>query len=188
MRTVTLFERTQMTSIDEVGDYLQKNSLRLATAESCTAGLVISLLGEVSGCGEWLECGFITYSPEAKMQVLNVDGRTIERYGLSSEEVAREMARGALKNSGANVAIANTGVAGPDDAPDGTKAGTVCFAWAFHRQDGSNPIYSATRVFEGGRNCVRRAASEYAIASIPNYHRQAKESDTRDAVDVELGI
>jgi PncC family amidohydrolase len=188
MGTVTLFERIHMTSISEVGEYLQENSLRLATAESCTAGLVISLLGEVSGCGEWLECGFITYSPEAKRQVLNVDHRTIERYGLSSEEVAREMARGALKNSGANVAIANTGVAGPDDAPDGTKAGTVCFAWAFHDEDGRNPIYSETRVFEGGRNSVRRAASEYAIANIPNYHRHAKESDTRDAVDVDFDI
>ncbi|WP_016834540.1 CinA family protein [Herbaspirillum lusitanum] len=155
-----------MNSFLQVANYLHANSIRLATAESCTAGLVASMLGAIDGCGDWLECGFVTYSPAAKIRVLGVNPATIERYGLSSEEVAREMAEGALKKSGANVAIANTGVAGPDDAPDGTKAGTVCFAWGLQREDGAIRIHSETKLFEGDRNAVRHAAATYAIENL----------------------
>ena len=149
--------------------YLQSHSQHLVTAESCTAGLIASLLGAVNGCGDWLECGFVTYSPAAKIRLLGVKLATIEEYGLTSEEVAREMAKGALEKSGADIAIANTGVAGPDDAPDGTKAGTVCFAWGHHSEDGAIKIYSETQLFSGGRNEVRRAAARYAILNIERY-------------------
>jgi nicotinamide-nucleotide amidase len=158
-----------MTAIHDVAKYLHANAMRLATAESCTAGLVASLLGDIDGCGEWLECGFVTYSPQAKIQVLNVRSGTIEQYGLSSEEVAREMAEGALKRSGANVAISNTGVAGPENAPDGTRAGTVCFAWARQNSEGTIHVQSETCLFDGERNNVRRAAAEFAIINIIKY-------------------
>jgi PncC family amidohydrolase len=160
-----------MTMLTDVADYLLANSMRLATAESCTAGLVASMLGDIDGSGDWLECGFITYSPEAKMQVLGVSPVTIEEYGLSSEDVAREMALGALRKSGANVAVANTGVAGPDDAPDGTKAGTVCFAWAFQDTEGAIQIHSDTHSFAGGRNAVRREAAKFVISNIRRHCR-----------------
>jgi len=155
-----------MKILPELAHYLHANSIRLATAESCTAGLIASMLGAIEGCGDWLECGFVTYSPDAKIHLLGVDPATIEQYGLSSEQVAREMAQGALKKSGANVAIANTGVAGPDDAPDGTKAGTVCFAWALQGEDGVIRTYSETKIFSGDRNAVRHAAAEFAIENL----------------------
>ena len=158
-----------MNSLLEVAKYLHTNSMRLVTAESCTSGLVASMLGAIEGCGDWLECGFVTYSPEAKIRVLGVTPATITQYGLSSEEVAREMAEGALKKSGANIAIANTGVAGPDDAPDGTKAGTVCLAWSIQGVDGTIRTYSETELFNGDRNAVRHAAAKFAIENIRRY-------------------
>ena len=93
--------------------YLQDNKLKLVTAESCTAGMIASTLADEPGSGSWLECAFVTYSEEAKMHYIGVKPETIERYNLTSEEVAREMSEGALKTANANVAIADTGVAGP---------------------------------------------------------------------------
>ena len=158
-----------MNYLDEVTDYLLKNQLMLVTAESCTAGLVAATLGDCSGCANWLACGYVTYSPESKNYMLGVNLETIKQKGLTSEEVAVEMASGAIKNSHANVAIANTGVAGPENAEDGTPAGTVCFAWAFN--SGSEIItYAETHRFKDDRNGVRKAAVEYGLQRIPHYH------------------
>ena len=110
--------------------YLRTHNLVLTTAESCTAGAMVSLLAAVPGTGEVLESGYVVYSPSAKRRLLGVSQQTIERYGLTSEAVAWEMALGALKDSDATVAIASTGVAGPEPQ-DGIAPGTVCFAWAF---------------------------------------------------------
>lgn len=115
-----------MEFLEDFSHYLAAQKLKLATAESCTAGLIISMLGDCEGCGAWLECGFVTYSADAKSTVLGVRPETIRQHGLTSSQVATEMVEGALKRSRGNVAIANTGVAGPDAAQDGTPAGTVC--------------------------------------------------------------
>lgn len=93
--------------------YLKNNKLVLSTAESCTAGCLVALLAAIPGTGEVLESGYVVYSPSAKKRLLGVSAETIERYGLTSEAVAREMALGALRDSDANVVIATTGVAGP---------------------------------------------------------------------------
>ena len=156
--------------LDKLTLYLDEQNLILATAESCTAGLVASMLGEVSGSGEWLDCGFVTYSVESKNHLLGVSLETIDRYGLTSEQVATEMATGALKNSKANVAIANTGVAGPENGDDGTLAGTVCFCWAF-RDNGSINTFTERLQFKQDRNGVRKAAAEYGLERIPYYHQ-----------------
>lgn len=148
--------------------YLHENRLKLVTAESCTAGLIASTLAEAPGSGSWLECSFVTYSPEAKMSCLGVRGETIERFNLTSEEVAREMAEGALRLSRANVAIADTGLAGPGGEGD-IPAGTVCFAWSFQSGD-KIATFSETRRFPGERNEVRQSAAEYAISRIWHYH------------------
>ncbi len=103
------------------------------------------------------------------MHILDVRKETIDRFNLTSEEVAREMVQGALQISEANVAVANTGVAGPADGDGGIPAGTVCFAWAF-RMDGDPRLFSETRHFEGDRNAVRQTAAEYAITRIPALH------------------
>jgi PncC family amidohydrolase len=148
--------------------YLKQQRLRLATAESCTAGMVISLLADVEGSGALMDCGYVVYSPEAKKRLLGVLQETMDTYNLTSEEVAREMALGALRDSTANVAIANTGVAGPD-AMDGIPPGTVCLAWAFHYAK-QNVVFSRTLHFEGDRQVVRRAAAEYSILHVEHFH------------------
>jgi nicotinamide-nucleotide amidase len=160
-----------MTAAEQAITYLRRQGLKLATAESCTAGMVISLLAAVEGSGSLMDCGYVVYSPEAKKRLLGVRQSTIDTFNLTSEEVAREMALGALQDSTANVAIANTGVAGPD-AMDGIPPGTVCLAWAFHYAK-RNFVFSRTLHLDGDRRQVRRAAAEYAIRHIEHFHRAA---------------
>lgn len=160
-----------MESLDRISDYLDENKLRLVTAESCTAGLVAAMLGDMPGCGSWLECGFVTYSPQAKNRLLGVRFETIDKFNLTSEEVAREMAEGALRGSRANVAVSNTGVAGPSSGDGDIPVGTICFAWGFEHYGGI-VVFSETRRFDGDRNAVRKAGAEYAIERILYYHGQ----------------
>jgi PncC family amidohydrolase len=162
-----------MDNLQDISDYFDTHKLRLVTAESCTAGLVIATLGDMPGCGSWLETGFVTYAPEAKCRILGVDRKTIEKYNLTSEPVAREMVEGALRNSGANVAVANTGIAGPA-SEDGIPVGTLCLAWAFEHH-GTTVVFSETRHFDGDRNAIRKAGADYAIRRIVFYHRQLLE-------------
>ena len=159
-------------TVSKVALYISEHELTVCTAESCTAGLIASLLAEVEGCGDWFEGGFVAYSPNAKGKLLGVSEETINFHGLTSEPVAREMAIGALKYGTARAALSNTGLAGP--APDGENlpAGTQCFAWAFSRPDGIR-VYSETRVFSGDRNQIREAAALYVIVRLPDYHRQS---------------
>ena len=158
-------------NLDSVLRYLQENHLKLVTAESCTAGMVASTLAERPGSGSWLDCAFVTYSEEAKVAVLGVRQETIDCCNLTSEEVAREMAEGALRISRANVAVSNTGLAGPSNGDSDIPVGTVCFAWCFQDGDGVT-TYSETRKFTGDRNQVREASTEYAISRIWHYHNE----------------
>ena len=160
----------EMQKLRSIGDYLERHGLRLVSAESCTVGLVVAKLGDLPGCGKWLECGYVTYAAEAKCRCLGVNPDTIERYNLTSEPVAREMAEGALRNSSAMLAVSNTGIAGPEPE-DGIPPGTICFAWAFEHQ-GTTSVFSETRRFEGDRNTVRKDAADYAIERIVFYHQQ----------------
>lgn len=161
---------------ERITKYLQNQELKLATAESCTAGLVVSELAGVAGSGACLDCGLAIYSPEAKNRYLKVSFDTMEQYGLTSEEVALEMAIGALKRNDANVAVSNTGVAGPGSADDGTPEGRVCFAWVFRCGDRIY-TYSETRDFDGERNAVRLSAAHYCLEQIPSYHQKALAED-----------
>lgn len=160
-----------MDMLEEITGYLKDNQLTLATAESCTAGLIVSELARIPGSGGCLDCGLAVYSAESKNRYLNVSFDTIDRHGLTSEPVALEMALGALNRNNANVALANTGVAGPKPGDDGTPIGTVCFAWAF-RSGGQTFDFCETRHFDGDRNEVRYAAAHYALERLPHYHRQ----------------
>lgn len=161
----------QLTALPSIAEYLKQKSLLLSTAESCTAGQMIALLASVPGAGALLERGYVVYSPEAKQRILHVDGQTIQACGLTSEEVALEMARGALGGGPANVAVATTGVAGPDPV-DGIEPGTVCIAWIFQSQSRS-VSFTRTEHFSGGRLEVQIAASLHALAMIPRFHAQA---------------
>lgn len=160
-----------METLQQLSDYFDQHKLMLVTAESCTAGLVVATLGDLPGCGSWLDCGFVTYAPEAKSRCLGVKPETMEQFNLTSEQVAREMVEGALRNSRANVAVSNTGVAGPSNGEGDIPVGTVCFAWGFEH-NGLVVVYSETKRFDGERNQIRKAAADHAIWRIPHYHAQ----------------
>ncbi|WP_130930757.1 CinA family protein [Pseudomonas sp. Sample_24] len=159
-----------MSIADDTVEYLRDNALVLTTAESCTAGKIVTLLSEVEGSGEFIECGYVVYSPQAKQRVLHVSPRTIETFNLTSVEVAREMALGALRDSTANVAVATTGILGPEDV-DGIPAGTICFAWAF-QSSGEHCLFSHEHRFIGSRCEVQTQATEYALQWLPHFHRR----------------
>lgn len=171
-----------MADFAELVEFMDHNGLCLATAESCTAGLMASLLADVPGCAAVLYGGFVVYAEAAKRASLDVSADTIARFGLTSEQVAAEMALGALRASGANIAVANTGLAGPPDPADGAQndgdgegdgsvpEGTVCFACAL-LTDGKPRLICETRRFPGRRNVVRRAAARFALQRIPHYFR-----------------
>lgn len=159
--------------------YLTSQKLVLATAESCTAGTIVATLSDIEGCGEFLECGFVTYSQESKKRLLNVQASTIDTYTLTSEEVAREMAVGALRSSSANVAVATTGVAGPKPM-DGIPPGIVCLAWAYQVSSTKEPrLFSQTIRLQGDRHQIRKAASNVAINGIVHFHRKILDGEAR---------
>lgn len=118
---------------NEVVDLASFNKVVISTAESCTGGMLSSALTSVPGSSAIFDCGFITYSNNSKMKLLNVNKDTLNCYGAVSEETAIEMAYGALKNSKANLAISITGIAGPGSS--NTKPeGMVCFSIAFEKE------------------------------------------------------
>jgi nicotinamide-nucleotide amidase len=137
----------------------RRAKLTLATAESCTGGLVAAALTEIAGSSEIVERGFVTYSNRAKNELLGVPMRLIEAKGAVSKEVALAMARGALKNSRAQVAVSVTGIAGPGGARPGKPVGLVHFA---AQRRGRKPIH-VRHVFKGNRAAVRAAAVSEAL-------------------------
>jgi nicotinamide-nucleotide amidase len=145
----------------KVGTALKSRGLMVVTAESCTGGWVAMALTAIPGSSEWFERGYVTYSNAAKREALGVAQATLERHGAVSEETAREMASGALKNGRGQVALAITGVAGPSGGSRDKPVGTVCFAWA----QGSK-ISSQTRRFDGDRESVRRQSVAHALQGV----------------------
>ena len=134
----------------------------VATAESCTGGMVASALTETAGSSAWFECGLVTYSNQSKIQLLGVSERTLEQFGAVSEETARAMAEGLLGRARADLALAVTGIAGPAGAVPGKPVGTVCFGWA----ERAGTFFSETRHFAGDRAAVRRAACAHALQGL----------------------
>ena len=155
----------------DVVSFLKSVSLKLATAASCTGGLIAATLAAVPGSGGCLDVGFVAYSPTAKAGLLGVRQETMDRYGLTSEQVAREMAEGALaaKGCSANVAVSNTGIADPVGDGKGPPAGTQCFAWSWRLEDGRCETFTETTRFEGTRNEIREAAVRYALLRVQHY-------------------
>jgi nicotinamide-nucleotide amidase len=154
----------------ETVEYLHNNGLLLATAESCTAGRIITLLAEVPGSGSSVECGYVVYSPEAKQRLLGVSPDTIKQFNLTSVEVAREMVEGALDDSPATVAVATTGLCGNEDV-DGIPAGTVCFAWGFVA-NGRRSVFTQQLRFFGDRGTMQHDAALHALHMLPHFHQR----------------
>ncbi|HET9669763.1 MAG TPA: nicotinamide-nucleotide amidohydrolase family protein [Casimicrobiaceae bacterium] len=143
----------------EFGSALRRHGLCIATAESCTGGLIAGVITDVAGSSAWFECGFVTYSNDAKSELLGVARETIAALGAVSEAVAREMAEGAVAHSHAACALSVTGIAGPDGGSADKPVGTVCFGWVL---PGGPPV-TATRHFTGDRAAVRAAAVRAAL-------------------------
>ena len=152
---------------EALGRALLAHGSKLATAESCTGGLIAAAITDVAGSSAWFDRGFVTYSNEAKIDMLGVRSATLGTDGAVSEAVAREMALGALARSAADFAVAVTGVAGPSGGSADKPVGMVCFAWA--RRAGT--VESATRYFSGDRAAVRAATVAAALDRLLNLAR-----------------
>jgi nicotinamide-nucleotide amidase len=148
----------------EVGARLLESRRRLVTAESCTGGWIAKLCTDIPGSSDWFDCGFVCYSNPAKTRDLGVPERLLNdpNIGAVSDEVVRAMAEGAIERTGANVAIAVSGIAGPGGARPGKPVGTVWFALA-HQIEGRLECQGHLIQFEGDREAVRRQAVQYAL-------------------------
>jgi len=146
----------------DVGALLLANGQRLATAESCTGGWVAQCLTAIAGSSDWFERGFVTYSNEAKQEMLGVTRETLDRHGAVSVATAQAMAEGALQRSRANWAVAITGVAGPGGGSLDKPVGMVCFGWA--GPDGI--VATDTQYFVGNREQVRAQSVDHVLRGI----------------------
>lgn len=142
----------------QLGILLNAAKMKVATAESCTGGGLGWEMTRVPGSSSWFERGFITYSNEAKMDLLGVKAKTLKQYGAVSEQVVREMALGALKHSDANIALSVTGIAGPGG---GTAEKPVGLVWLGIAQD--NQCEGRQLLLDGGRDWIRRCTMLHAF-------------------------
>ena len=146
----------------QVGEHLLARGWRLATAESCTGGWVAEVVTATAGSSGWFDCGFVTYSNDAKCALLGVSPMTLARHGAVSEATVAEMALGCLERSEAEVTLSISGIAGPGGGSPAKPVGTVCFGWARH---GEAP-QTATCRFDGDRAAVRRQAVVFALTEL----------------------
>ena len=145
-----------------LGAMLGNERLKLVTAESCTGGWVAQCLTAIAGSSAWFDRGFVTYSNEAKQEMLGVPPDMLAEHGAVSQPVAVAMAEGALRNSRADWAVAITGIAGPTGGSPQKPVGTVCFAWGC--RDGR--IVTSTRHFPGSREDVRAQSVDHALSGL----------------------
>lgn len=155
----------------ELGALLKERNLMLALAESCTGGMVAQAVTSVAGSSAWFDRGFVTYSNQAKIDMLGVSAKTIETFGAVSEETAAEMALGCLKasalkhnqeynqkHSQVHIAGSVTGIAGPDGGSAAKSVGTVCFGIAQ-----ANQCLTNTQYFTGNREAIRQQATAFLM-------------------------
>ncbi|MCC5866181.1 MAG: nicotinamide-nucleotide amidohydrolase family protein [Wenzhouxiangella sp.] len=141
---------------------LKAHGHRLVTAESCTGGWIAKLCTDLAGSSLWFERGMVSYSNEAKQELLGVPASMIKRFGAVSEEVVAAMARGALDHSHADFAVAVSGIAGPGGGSPDKPVGTVCFGWALPGEIVETEIH----LLAGDREAVRRATVARALQGL----------------------
>jgi len=149
----------------QVGALLKSHGLMLATAESCTGGGVAQAITEIAGSSAWFDRGFVTYSNLAKQQMLGVSEATLKQHGAVSEATVREMTAGALQHSAAQVALAVSGIAGPDGGTAEKPVGTVWFAWGLKNGETHAQRYQLS----GNRAEVREQAVCIALQGVINF-------------------
>jgi len=144
-----------------LGGAALRQKVRIATAESCTGGLIAGAITTIAGSSDWFECGFVTYSNEAKTRDLGVARESIERFGAVSVEVARAMAEGARRVARVDWAVSVTGVAGPAGGTPEKPVGTVCFAWS-----GPTGTEALRTLLPGDRTGIRRESVRIALQGL----------------------
>jgi nicotinamide-nucleotide amidase len=147
----------------KLGDALHTQHRMLATAESCTGGWVAKVLTDIPGSSSWFDRGFVTYTNQAKQDMLGVPAMVLEKYGAVSEQTVQAMARGGLHHSQADFSLAISGIAGPGGATADKPVGLVCFAWAEKRAAAAPRVWSTHHLFNGDREAVRRQAVATAL-------------------------
>lgn len=147
---------------ERIGQALNARGATVTTAESCTGGWVAKVITDIAGSSAWFERGFVTYSNEAKSQMIGVKPTTLEQHGAVSEPVVVEMAIGAIKAARADYAISISGIAGPDGGTASKPVGTVWFGFASAAGEG----ITRCECFSGDRENVRRQATAYALQTL----------------------
>lgn len=162
-------EQTVVDDIAKIANFLVKNGLMLATAESCTGGMIAAACTDMAGSSAWFERGFVTYANAAKTELLGVPAELIDQHGAVSEPVVRAMVQGAVARSRAQVAVAVTGVAGPTGGSPGKPVGTVWLGWCTPGDpvhQGQAHVTTACCHFPGDRAAVRQATVQHALGQL----------------------
>ena len=149
--------------VRQLAEALTASGRRVATAESCTGGWIAKCCTDIAGSSAWYERGFVCYSYASKRELLGVDATELETQGAVSEVVARQMVAGAIANSQAELALAVTGIAGPDGGMPEKPVGTVWFAWSVAAE-----VTSEVCIFAGDREAVRRQTVAHALRGLLN--------------------
>jgi nicotinamide-nucleotide amidase len=149
------------TDIDKLSHLLVEKKLTIAVAESCSGGNLSALLTSVSGASAYFECGFITYSNQAKMTMLGVKSATLDEFGAVSQQVAVAMARGVIEHSSADISVSITGIAGPTGGTLEKPVGTVCFGFCV--VDNCTTI---SQHFKGNRVQIVQSSVDFAVKSL----------------------
>ncbi|WP_371860797.1 CinA family protein [Vibrio sagamiensis] len=150
-----------------LGEALGKKGLSMTTAESCTGGGVASAITDIAGSSAWFDRAFITYSNQAKMEMLDVNSVVLESHGAVSEPVVKAMVEGALRHSDAHIGAAISGIAGPGGGSVDKPVGTVCFAFA----DREGWLKTETLHFDGDRRQVRQLAIQHVLVRLLEHLR-----------------
>ena len=141
---------------------MKDQQLTLATAESCTGGMLAQRFTAIRGSSKWFECGFVTYSDVSKTRLLGVQAKVLDEHGAVSKKTAEQMALGALRNSAADISVSITGIAGPEGGCVNKPVGTVYIAIARLKQDPEVTHY----LFKGDRDSIRKQATLAAISQL----------------------
>lgn len=151
--------------VKNLSELLLQNNLKLTTAESCTGGGIAQALTDMPGSSVWFERGFVTYSNQSKNEMLGVTTDALTRHGAVSQNVVRQMAEGAIKNSRAQVSVAVTGIAGPGGGSEEKPVGTVWIAWAGTDKETVTKKFQ----FDGDRQKVRQQTINAALTGFPDF-------------------
>ena len=154
--------------LEQLARQMIDSGLRLATAESCTGGMLAHWVTTLAGSSSWFECGFVTYSDESKIGILGIQPETLDRYGAVSTQVAEQMVQGALRNSTADIAVSITGIAGPSGGSAVKPTGTVYISTARRDQLPSTTHH----LFDGDRTAVREQCAIQALTLLMGWCKE----------------